>query len=833
MPTQTTDPVAPPEVTPVTTPTPELTQDQKYANYRAGLIQQIKDAKSATPVAPATTPAPTPTTVQPDQNTMDGGKPVWTVPEATVVPTVPTPTNPVPEQPTPTPTTPTPISTTEPVQAQPQSFDEAFKILQSGWQLADTRNNSLFKSLYTNYNQYSNLDNKTLGNYIATWKVWPTFTNLLARFNPSKYAEAMKVANDTTAVQDINTNAQNLHSVASGEAPTVIRTSDTMLQDLVSSIDNTPDTYKDIVAQAYAEHPEIKAQGDKIAKLDDQIDNIDQQIATTYEQYRTKYPDVPEAMLMGMVNRATYWLTQERNGLVRENKLLYAQYQEAKDQIDKWIQYDIAQQDKLDQRRFEINKMLYEGKRQDELRTEDFLRAEQNIEKQWWHDKDMANELKLTNLQNAISSLGETPTGTDYQSLLKQYASASAAKIKRDQAESDNKNWLSIEYTNPDTGEKVQGYKNAVTGRVISGQELSNYTGGVNQNSIIQYSVNKRKTDLLQCGQLANDYWEKQTGNSLGAADSYESKVKAINDAGKSSVPVVWGIFAFPATTVYGNTWHIGIVTGINQDWSITVLEANRENRKEWSTPKQWTYTPEQMKKMIFSQAPQKQPWPNQWFIDTILGSGKFTKDQTKIIQNAINNWQDPVTVIKNQAKNIMSSPEATSLTKTETARNAFLDLGKNLQDFYDNGGKTSYIKGNFQDVINNLGEVTDPKLVNLATQIKANLQIYRNAISGTAYSEQEGKDIASIFPWINKSKELNKAIIEGRNTVFNSVIDSMYRTVLWKQYDELKKMEWIQENQSQQFTPDEENIIRAIYKKDPNASDEDIATAIAYYRNK
>lgn len=175
--------------------------------------------------------------------------------------------------------------------------------------------------------------------------------------------------------------------------------------------------------------------------------------------------------------------------------------------------------------------------------------------------------------------------------------------------------------------------------------------------------------------------------------------------------------------------------------------------------------------------------------INTILGSGKFTKDQTTSVKNAINNGEDPLTVIKNQAKNILGQTEGTKITNFEVAKSAMTDLQNNLAQFYANGGETSLLSGNFEKVINKLGEVSDPKLVDLATQIQAQLQIYRNAVSGTAYSVQEGKDIASVFPGINKSQGLNEAIISGRMKAFDSVIDGSYRTALGSAYDKLKNV--------------------------------------------
>lgn len=177
--------------------------------------------------------------------------------------------------------------------------------------------------------------------------------------------------------------------------------------------------------------------------------------------------------------------------------------------------------------------------------------------------------------------------------------------------------------------------------------------------------------------------------------------------------------------------------------------------------------------------------------LNTILGSAKFTKDQKASLITSINSGEDPFTVIKNQAKNIMGQTEATKLTSYEAANSAMSDLQTALKDFYDAGGKTSLFSGTMEKTINSLGEVNDPALVGLATQVAVSLQSYRNAISGTAYSDQEGKDIASIFPGINNSKGLNDAIVNARIKANDSIIDGIYKTALGDNtYSELKSAE-------------------------------------------
>jgi len=176
--------------------------------------------------------------------------------------------------------------------------------------------------------------------------------------------------------------------------------------------------------------------------------------------------------------------------------------------------------------------------------------------------------------------------------------------------------------------------------------------------------------------------------------------------------------------------------------------------------------------------------------INTILGSGKFTKDQASAIRNAITNGEDPFTVIKNQAKALMTGANQTKIESYETSQDALNNIEQTLKEFYANGGNTNIFRGTYEKTVNKLGEVKDPKLVELATQIQQNLQIYRNAVSGTAYSVQEGADIASIFPGITKTEGLNKAIISGRKQAFKDGIDGAYRATLGSTYDQFKQAE-------------------------------------------
>lgn len=60
--------------------------------------------------------------------------------------------------------------------------------------------------------------------------------------------------------------------------------------------------------------------------------------------------------------------------------------------------------------------------------------------------------------------------------------------------------------------------------------------------------------------------------------NSLESKRDALDKIGKVDAPVVGGIFVSNGNSSYG---HTGIVTAVNADGSVTVMEANAEGKRD------------------------------------------------------------------------------------------------------------------------------------------------------------------------------------------------------------------------------------------------------------
>ncbi len=137
-------------------------------------------------------------------------------------------------------------------------------------------------------------------------------------------------------------------------------------------------------------------------------------------------------------------------------------------------------------------------------------------------------------------------------------------------------------------------------------QTWSNTTVQDDPQSIVDFSINKRWTVNLQCGQLVNDYILQTTGVDPSWSsrfwDKYTDKITAAEKLGIVDWPVVGGIFV--SNPLNNNTWHTGIVQSINyDDGSITVLEANASGNKAGEPPVLKTYPITDW--MVFSQAPQ------------------------------------------------------------------------------------------------------------------------------------------------------------------------------------------------------------------------------------
>lgn len=99
---------------------------------------------------------------------------------------------------------------------------------------------------------------------------------------------------------------------------------------------------------------------------------------------------------------------------------------------------------------------------------------------------------------------------------------------------------------------------------------------------IANYSTDKRWTTNLQCWELVNDYVWKLTWNKWWMWDTYQSKINYIKQVWISNTPVAWWLFVL---NTWDNVWHTWIIQEVNNDWTVTVLEANAKWGTAWWPP--------------------------------------------------------------------------------------------------------------------------------------------------------------------------------------------------------------------------------------------------------
>ena len=133
------------------------------------------------------------------------------------------------------------------------------------------------------------------------------------------------------------------------------------------------------------------------------------------------------------------------------------------------------------------------------------------------------------------------------------------------------------------------------------------------------------------CGEFVND-WLVSIWEQWIFWDDLKSKTKRATE----SEPVIWSVFVMDSPTRWEN-WHVGIVTGINDDWTLEVVDSNWT----WDKTKQ-THTLDPKQYNIYGYYyPKQVKIQSTWYYDPTLtdfykaDSSKFSSTQWKSINNA------------------------------------------------------------------------------------------------------------------------------------------------------------------------------------------------------
>lgn len=95
------------------------------------------------------------------------------------------------------------------------------------------------------------------------------------------------------------------------------------------------------------------------------------------------------------------------------------------------------------------------------------------------------------------------------------------------------------------------------------------------------------------------------------------------------------------------------------------------------------------------------------------------------------------------------------------------------MGEFKAAGGQMGIFSGNIERAANRLGEMKDPKLSSLGTQLNQALISYRKSVSGSAFTESEKKDYERLFPSVTTSYNLATNKIDALTASFDSSLRS------------------------------------------------------------
>jgi len=364
------------------------------------------------------------------------------------------------------------------------------------------------------------------------------------------------------------------------------------------------------------------------------------------------------------------------------------------------------------------------------------------------------------NVTPTIEKVMEPSAAAKMDLLLKQ---AQLDKLKKESSFSDK----TVTVKNADGSESVKQF-NVKTGQydidITWTSPLSqDIQDPITMQNIADTCTTWRGSETVQCWMLVNDYLRQAMGKGKWSSiwdmnlwNMFTDKVKAIEAIGISPSPVEWWVFAFDVKTSQGNTGHTGIVTKVNEDGSIEVLEANRvEDSAKWWVPRTGTYTADQIGNMVFSIPPK---WAEAQAQSLLSPQAKEALRSWTIIGTPTVQWD----IVKELAKAWEFDKWAWNSTffvakpseKTEL-QNLYAGLSSRDQAYWlykklANAGSISWKTGAFDSKTQKLGRflgMWDEDTTNLNRILQKELSAYMMKISWATVPAEEVKRLAEQVP--------------------------------------------------------------------------------------
>ncbi len=150
----------------------------------------------------------------------------------------------------------------------------------------------------------------------------------------------------------------------------------------------------------------------------------------------------------------------------------------------------------------------------------------------------------------------------------------------------------------------------------------------------------------------------------------------------------------------------------------------------------------------------------------------------------------------KKLARDTMDADARKKVKGYELLDNAMVDIKNDLKRYEKLWGDTNIFVGKKEKVAGKIGKVSDPEIAKLANKIQKTIQVYRQGVSGAAFTESESLEYKAIFPSSENTAALNSALIESLLESNTISIDTAYQQQIGiSEYDEIFK--WSTQNTS------------------------------------
>lgn len=411
------------------------------------------------------------------------------------------------------------------------------------------------------YSTWKSLYDAVQGGSLLPWT--KEFTDLATR-NP----QVLQEYNLIKADKDKTNTVKALGNAIVGEP--VQTPPSNALEQLVSFFTKSMDT--DVAGEyqnSVINNPAYQASIQQMNGINQQIADNNNNINALRNDVRKKYSAWARESLIASA------IAREARPLIEQGQYLTQLQQNAQAEMTRLFEenkavFDLRQEERNTKNQRMID--LYGTIRNEEIRQEDFARADQKLADEIARtDKADAAKIaqleqeRLDNVKEAIAKLGVAPVGATYDELLGEYATA----VKNQPTDIKPFTVGKDSYVfDPATGKYILPPWATSTGTAPAPSRKPTIQSWFTQEGTFKVDIpngatpRKSSRGYYECAMLVNDV--------IGTAmpDLHTDKLKYVN----SNTPVVWGAFVEKTNDKYG---HTGIVESINADGTINIVETN------------------------------------------------------------------------------------------------------------------------------------------------------------------------------------------------------------------------------------------------------------------